>query len=299
MKKLLLKRTDDGTCHLYENDSKKEGFTWLGSASKVEKVHGEKYCLLSDKNGKTLYGILSDMVFKQDLTRSAQVEFIDSSCVYKPDIASEWFTKQFQGNKIVTIPLGKVMSKFVIHYPLAQSVNSLVGHFFVSDRGLLSFFAKDELYTFGPYREVEEVSSRILAKRDDGFYDIWLPNCGTNLQPKDEGGLCIGNSVFVWNAYVKGWARHKGFKIFGKNVIYCIIRQDLGEIIQIWEIVKGIVVLRVEASDWYFTENSDLCANGVIYKILPSGMVDLNNPVPTMKRKVKNFFLKLTAKAAK
>ena len=304
MKTFLLKRTVDGTCHLYLDDPNLEGFLKVTQAQEIEILRKEieffknfKYAVAYDEDAyhKTLFGIMDNEVFKVELPKASEIKFIDDICIFER--SGQWSTMVYKHGFWHEQLLGDKHSAF-LSCPENIKYKQLYWIYFTKtvDCGYeLTHFIDRKPIIFGPYAEIHHNgNAKIVALHKDGYYDVFNPNSLEPLKGETNDAFEALKGVFVWNDARKKWSFHEDCRLFGKNAVFQALGDNYGEKIKLFRIDDGEIKL-VDTGRWHWGQgkNFGLCIEGVYYLHDPhTGLVDLDNPKLTLKKRIKDFFKK-------
>lgn len=302
MSRLLLKTTTDGVKHLYFDDPDNERFIKLAQADNAELIYFDRYAILANTGvkSKILYGYEGNEVFQADLPLNAKIEIIDGICLYER--WGSWYTTKYSDGKFREQRLGTRYDRCfstseIIKYNANHYKYSLL--FLNKSCGVIMVhqFVKNKLDYLGAYRSVEHFGSTIIVSDAKGYFDIFRPNSAIAENGENIKVCGVGGNVFVWIDEKNKWICHENCTIFGQNAIYRISLNNQGnKKIELWRIDGEKLLLEKEGYNWKWKDNSDKIVltiddNGYIMD-LETRIVDFDNPRVSLKKKIKNFFIK-------
>lgn len=304
MKSFLWKCTTDGKCHLYVNDSTKAGFQKIGQAEKIRIIKDPSHVILysETKKSMTLFGISNDEVFKVKLPNNSSVEYINDNCIFERD--NLWYTMVHCNNAWHETLLG-VRKEILLTQGAILKYNRMKWVYFLKDLGdygfQLGYFINGTFFPVGLYSKYFEMAGgKIAALSEDKYFDIYIPSSCHPIQglsdmcePRDNVFTALGG-IFLWSEAKRKWAFHSNCSFWEKNAVLRIIGK-YGERIELYRI-DGDEIFLVDAGPWKWMQTTitakklELCIEGKIYSPDKDGMIDFDNPRPTLKKRIKDLF---------
>ncbi|MBR5154367.1 MAG: hypothetical protein IKW58_01430 [Alphaproteobacteria bacterium] len=296
MSKFIYKQTNDKVYHIYLDDPSKEGFTKVGQAKSISfiKEHNSKYILLFNDDGltKRLFGIIENKIFQVTIPKNSKVLIFDSICVYEKD--SIWYTMVLKKDAFEELLLGE---KHEIYLGCPENIKykTLFWCFFTKKaEQYLEIYSivEKKVVNLGKYSSVEHNhNGALLAKLSNGFYDFFTPK---SVEPHQG---CINETfetldhLFVWNDNHKHWIAYKG-KVFCKNAVYEVQTCDDKRKILLYELKDGTLKLVRESYNFQFVAHpfGIIIDNQIYSQDVESGLIDFDNPKPTLKKRIRDFF---------
>lgn len=301
MSKFVLKKTNDGYVHLYLDDPSTEGFLKITKAKKAQlaREHDNKHVVIFDEKSdtKTLFGIIEDEFYQITLKKDAEISFIDNVCTFMQN--NLWYTMMLCDGKFEEYLLGK---KFSIFLPTPQSIQyrTIYWTYFLRKKETLTelcHFVNGNLIELGSYGYIRHNDhGRLYCTTDTILFDIFNPK---SIAP-EKGTLGIAleeiyniqDGIYLPTKALDKWTFHSGYRLLGKNCAYLIETYGNQKVIKLFsingeklELVKTSrdfkfeaepFILRIDDLEYCFDEQTRL--------------IDLKNPKPTFKRKLKNIF---------
>ncbi|MBE6452609.1 MAG: hypothetical protein E7012_03880 [Alphaproteobacteria bacterium] len=292
---LFLAHVKTGNCLLYVYSGKSDRLKLLFSGSDGQYVNNSRQYVVMKCNRPmvVLFGVENCIDFAIELPINAKIELDDQLCVYLQD--GVWRTKVFVDNhkgngKWKDVLLGVKHNRIghrglVEPYYLEQIDDNQIA---------LRFIIGKEVIFAGVYSKVEYVSASLMALRKDGCYDIFYNN---KQEPVTGEKLCAytsGANLMIWDDKVKGWRKYEGFSFWATNAIYTLNTTKEQSFMELYNYKDGNISL-VAKGDWKWEDRKNkLLIDGMIYSKNPeNGEVDFDNPKPTIKRRIKDFFKNL------
>ncbi|MBQ8750692.1 MAG: hypothetical protein IJZ30_03550 [Alphaproteobacteria bacterium] len=300
MSSFILKRTNDGYFHLYLDEPSNEGFLKVAKAKKAKLVRERNYShvIIFDENSytKTLFGIIDDKVYQVKLPNDAEFSFIDNVCTFKKD--NLWYTMKFCNGKFEEYLLGE---KFDTFLPTPQNIKyrTIRWIFFLRKKEThteLCHFVNGTLIELGSYSNITHNNREILyCTNDNHLYNIFNPN-STSPQ-KGTLGVAIEehsslDGIYLPTKALDKWTFYPKYRLLGKNCAYLIETYGNQKVIKLFSINGEKLELFKTSRDFEFdAEPFSLRIDEMKYFFdAKTRMMDLKNPKPTFKRKLKNFF---------
>lgn len=298
MKKFLLKSPAEGLIILYLDDSDVEGFKEIARATEAVQLYSSSHVLLYNENGVTLHGIQDNEVFQVNLQKNDPIDFIGGICIFQKN--NQWYTPVFKDGCWQEYLLGKKCE--IEHFTTANMIvySRASWEYFVknTDKGIeLCHILKDKPVVLGTsYVLIKETNRpRIAALDKNGYYDIFTPNSYKPREGEQDETFSALNGVFVWCQAKQQWFFHENCQTFGKNAIIKIMGDKYGEKIELFKLNEESITL-VESGPWkWITDRRHLIlrVNDNTYTLDPTTQrVNLDNPKPTIKKRIRNFFKK-------
>lgn len=302
MKRFLLKMTSDDMFHLWLDDSTKDGFQKLGKSMRVKVIKDGSCVVLYDsiKRVKNLFGILKDEVFKIRLPDASEVEYVDGVCIFSRGIL--WYTITKVDGVWVEQLLGRRRQVDLV-WTAMHKYNRWCWTYFLKDKGEhlfeLGWFINQQFFTVGTYSNVYGIATgKIAAQNEDGYFEFYTPTSIEPLEYKDETshriyGFEALEGVFLRADNGNGWKFHPKCSVYGKNAIIRIIG-EYGNNVELYRI-EGEEISIVTSGQWKWINSKksncelQICIEGKIYRNKNS-VVDFDNPRPTFKKRIKDFF---------
>ena len=300
MSKFILKITNDGICHLYFDDPSKEGFLKVGQANQAKFVRDSNplYVVLSNDNEatKTLFGIIDNKVFQVTMPKNSKISFIDWTCVYERNKLT--YTMVLKQGVFEETLLGKRMWN-TLSFPSNMEYGKLEWTYFVKEVGNeveLSHFLGGKIVKLGKYASVKSNSNaKIFGVYADGLIDVFNPNSTEPEKGKPFVSYCDGKGIFVPYDNTTKWVFYPGYCLLGKNAAYELKKVSNARVISLYRITGNkLDLIKVSQNFQFKSTPYCLLIDDMYYKInLNDNLVDLDNPVPTFKKKITDFFKKL------
>ena len=287
MSKFVLKTTTDGIRHLYLDDPDKDGFEKLSQSEKAKLFNLDRCAVLYENRGgvKQLFGIIDNKVFHIEIPFDARIDFIGS--VYLFEKNGEWNTIKFSSDKWREQALGHkeymyMSSQYIIKYNHACWV------YFLKKCGsgvMLSHVVNDRVVVLGTYRSVSQDHDKLIAERDDKYYDIYKPCSVTPIKGSKNEFFDTKNGLYIWNSSKEAWMFLSGYESIGKNAVY---RTSVwtsfdglsGERIELYRICDGELYLVLEGKKWSEAlKPLGLQIDDMVYLVdAQTGCIDFENP---------------------
>ena len=309
MSKLILKSTADGACHLYFDNPNVEGFQKLGQGEHFKEHRKEQFISLFNDDARTLYGIMHDEVFQVRLPFDAKVEFVDNVCIFEKEIKWQfidentrhrkqlWSTIKFDRGAWDVLLLGEKSEKF-LSGPDSIQYGKIIWTYFrkkVDGYIELSHFIDGQLVTLGRYSKVWDTRSsrKIIAVRPDGNYDIFEPNSTAPLKGRKGEAFESQEDVFMWSENEQKWIFFENSYLGARNALIKKPNGPCDAYMELYRIEDETLSLVAKGTGrWRAKHNkSELCINEIIYtRDYDTKLVDFDNPRPTLKKLIKDFF---------
>ena len=301
MSTFILKQTRDGIHHLYLDNPDKEGFIKIGQAPRAKFIREYTHVILYDgiSKNKTLYGIMREEVFQVTLPENSQISFINDyyqNCIFEQN--GQWYTMQFDRGSWQKVMLGdmhevNISTSDVIQYRLSS--NYWQYFLLKKDTNIeIRHFVGNKLVFIGTYLEIIETRcAKLIAFKTAGEFDIIIPASIAPLQGKNRDIFEALDGVFVWFEPEKRWIFHQNCTSLGKNAVFRTFVRGCGNYIQLYKI-DGKSIRLIAEGRWKWMEGiSVICIEGIKYIIdCETNLVDFDNPQPTFRKKILNFFKK-------
>ena len=294
MSKFVLKTTTDDMKHLYLDDPDREGFLKLAQNKKAKLLKYDKYAVLSDGEGyvKTLFGFVNNKVFHIELPADTKIEFINHTCIFERK--GEWCTVNLLSDGWSELVLGRkhdlfLSCQYVIKYNCIDYI------YFLRKEGqkvILSHIVDDVAVVLGTYLDVRETRACLMAQRDDGCYDMFVPKSVEPVKGSQNEIFDIISSIYIWSEERSAWVFYQDYHRYAANAIYRIIKDDGRRKLEVYLVNNKEISLMFEVSKWSWNyDPCGICINDMIYILdVETGILDFENPKPTLRKKIKNFF---------
>ena len=300
MSKFVLRRTADRNYHLYFDAPCNKDFVKLGKATNAQflRENISTHVVLSNKDlpTKTLYGIVEDQVFQVELPTSSEIRLIDDVCVYERN--SLWYAMMLKDEEFEEVLLGE-RHFHSLAFPSNFKYNRAYWHYFilkVKNEFELRYFIDGKLTIIGKYMAIRSnENEHIFGIRHNGLIDVFTPYAKSPLKSTENQGFESyfgGIGLFLPYKNVDKWVFHEGFRLLGTNAAYKISKLDEQQIIELYRI-RGheLDLVKVSRNFVFKTDPSCLQIDDMCYMFdLDEKLIDLDNPVPTFKKRVLNFF---------
>ena len=296
MSKFIHTQTNDGVYHVYLDDPSKEGFTKVAQAKNISciKEHNSKFILLFNDDGltKTLFGIIENEIFQVTIPKNSKVSIFNSICIYEKD--GIWYTMLLKKDVFEEVLLGEKHEVF-LGCPKNIKYKTLYWCFFTkkADQYLeMHSIVEEKVVNLGKYLSIENnYNGEIFAKLPNGFYDIFTPKTVEPKQGNINETFDTLDHLFVWNDQHKHWVAYKG-KLFCPNAVYEVQTCDDNRKILLYELEDGNLRLVKESCDYQFIARplGIVIDNQIYSQDVESGLIDFDNPKPTLKKRILDFF---------
>lgn len=294
MSKFVLRTTTDGMKHLYLDDPDREGFLKLAQNKKAKLFKYDKCAILSDGEGyvKTLFGFVNNKVFHVELPDDAKIDFINYTCIFERK--SEWCSINFLSDSWNEVVLGKRHDLF-LPCQYVMKYNCIDWIYFLRKEGqkvILSHIVDEVAVVLGAYLDVRKTRFCLMAQRDDEGYDMFVPKSVEPVKGNQNEIFDVTNGIYIWSDERNAWVFHQDCRRYASNAIYRIINDDDYRKIEVYRVDNKEISLMLEATKWSWNNNPcGICINDMIYIFdVETGILDFENPKPTFKKKIKNFF---------
>ena len=306
MSKFILKKTADGLTHLYFDTPYQEGFTKLAQAQHAEfiKKYACTYVVLTNDNQptKTLFGIIDDKFFQTTLDINAKITFVDDViCIYERD--SVWYTMLLNSNIFEEKQLGKKYKHFLSCPTNIKYKKCYWTYFIKEDNGYLelSHFIEKKHIILGKYTAIKTNNDeKVFGLTDNRLYDIFTPTSTSPLKGEKRKAFesyCDTKGVFLFIPDKEKWAFYPNFYLWGTNSAYKINKYadkkiEYRYVIELCKIKDNQLHLFKVSNNYRFTEKPfGIIIDEMFYNFdRQTKLLDFDNPKPTFKRKLKNFF---------
>ena len=294
-KRFVLKVMSEHKCHLYLDDPRSAGFSELdhGKAGMILKDN-TIVAVYKEDSFKTIWFIMNNEPFSVTVRKEAELSIIDEHLLYE-DIG-QWYAMMPYGDGCKAILLGR---KFEINhgFPDNMTYNCFKSYYFLRNcedaKAELVRFVDGELAISDPYSEFTVCGAKILARRETSLiYDIFVPNKSEPINDEVGKAFEAFNSVYIWSKQNNGWLRQSESRLLGKNAVYRIVGEDKDEKLELYCVTPEGDLEMVASGSWQWSyKTPGVYVDGVFYLFdEESEMLDFDNPKPTLKRKIKNFF---------
>lgn len=295
MSKFIYKQTNDGIYHVYLDDPSKEGFTKVAQARNFNFVSKStyEYVFFFNDDGltKTLLGIIENKVFQVTIPKNSKVLIVKNICIYEKD--NIWYTMLLKQNIFEELLLGEKYEVF-LSCPANIKYGTLYCYFFTKKAGQyleIHSIVRGKVVKLGnKYVSMEyNKNGEMFAMLRNGFYDMFIP---TSVKPKQGSINEIVETldrVFIWNNNQNKWGAYEGY-VFCKNALYKIQTSEGKDKILLYELKDGILNLVKESYEFILSPFKIIIDNQIYSQDFESDLIDFDNPKPTLKKRVLDFF---------
>ena len=292
-KRLLCKRTKDDLYHLYLDDPALEGFNKLDRAKKIMVVRDATHIVLWHGDTKILWCIIGNEVYSVGIPLYAEVKIIEGHTLYELD--SRWYVivpgslggwhKELLGERFVnylSCPYNVAYGCLSYCYFLRQEKDKRVQ---------LTRFVRGKRIVSEWYQEISEWGAKLFALREPDLYDVFVPNKEGSVTGEANEAFEALKGVLVWSVQRRGWLFYPDCSLWGKNSIYRVLGEKYGENVEFYRI-EGETIRLIAKGSWCWKDKPfSLCIEGMSYVLdEKTNLVDFDNPKPTLKRRIKDFF---------
>ena len=308
MSSFTLRQTNDKMYHLYFDSPSLADYQKVGQAQKAKFVseNNANFAILSyeKQSTQTLYGILNDKIFQVKLPKRSKVLIIDDICFYVRH--GVWYTMGMKQDNFEEIALG-IPRK--MYFDGCQAYQYQMQHlwwmYFLNEYREnsyeLSHFINGKHIKLGRYKSVSNCSNYVVGLTDDGQIDVFTPNSTAPLKPEAN----ISFEGFVGPKEIKGivlpdvengkWVFYPGYRFIGENIAFKIKEDIEGNPLELYRI-NGCKLELIKSTTNYHFEGKMYCPTYLIMDDMIyhydniNHQLDLDNPKPTFKKRIKNFF---------
>lgn len=294
-KRFVLKVRSEHKCYLYIDDPRSSGFSEIdnGKAGMVLK-NDTIVALYKEDPFKTIWFIMNNEPFSVTVRKEAELAIIDDHLLYED--TNQWYAMMPHGDGCKAILLGKRFE--ATHgYPDNMTYNCLKSTYFLrkynDDKTELVRFVDGELVISDPYLEFAACGAKILARREASLiYDIFVPNKSEPINGETTKAFEDFHNVYIWSKQNNDWLCHSESRLLGKNAVYRIVGEGKDEKLELYRITPEGGLEMVASGSWHWNHtNPGVCVDGMLYLFNEEKeMLDLDNPKPTFKRKIRDFF---------
>ena len=296
-KKFVWKQTNDGTFHLFLDDPAKSDFEKLASGTELKVIKDGSHIVMpfASPYGKkliTLWCIIENRVFEETLSANTEIIVLEGHPLYKCD--GQWYAMvpQHDGGWKEQL-LGEKFENF-LSCPDNITYKRLYYNYFLRGKNgesvKLNRFIDGKLEVSDEYCEFVECGAKLIALRKDDVSDVFVPNQIEPVKGSEDEAFEAFGGVYAWSEQDNGWLFYPNFSIYAKNAVYRIWG-EYREKIELCRLEKGQLYAEAEGP-WYWKAKAlCLCIKDVCYiKDDETGLVDFDNPKPTFKKRIKDFF---------
>lgn len=300
MSKFVLKSTNDGISHLYFDDPSQEGFLKVGQANQAKFVRecSPQHVVLSNDNEttKTLFVVIDDKFFQATMPKNSKIVFVDYVCIYERN--EQFYTTVLKQGVFEEVLLGKKHFQS-LSFPSNLEYGRLDWIYFVKEVGNeveLSHFVDGKLIKLGRYASIKTNNNdKVFGICADGLIEVFNPKSTKPEKGEPFESYCDGKGMFVPSTLSDKWIFLSDYRLLGKNAAYKLEKVSGAKVISLYRITGHKLDLIKVSQNFQFKSNPyRLLIDDLYYKIdLNDNLVDLDNPVPTFKKKITDYFKKL------
>ena len=295
-------RADDKTYHLYVWDTTDKKITLKEKALKLNSLSDEISILEIDTGKFKVVGLSKDSIFEFEIP-VFEARLVCGYVVW--NVGELWYTFEYETSKVRLLGIKKDR---LFSLNIICRIDREDEGFFIEtlNNGMkLTFIRPEGIISVEGYSKVSEgYDGRLIAFKDEVYCDVYIPYPPYLLIPsKRFDRLEIGHdfeNAYFWQEDLKMWACLGRGVALARNAFQTHYLKDNKPCAILYK-VQGIEKVLVAEGEWQhqYVEGKRgvaTCIDGLIYKYCETEnnvvrrLVDFDNPVPTLIKKVKDCF---------